>query len=126
MGMHRYKLPGAVRLPEDPLTRRVARGQARCVLALRLERRLSRLFVVKQTGINWKRIRGLEEGAHVACLDELVKLAALFSIRPLTLIREVMAYGEKDVNNKTRKRSSSARTHSGTQRLRRPTGESKK
>lgn len=77
--MHAYKPPVAVQLPEDPLVRQIARSQARRILALRLEHRLSRLVVVDRTQINWKRIRSIEEGSTVACLDELVKLASLFS-----------------------------------------------
>ena len=49
-------------------------------MPLRLEHRLSRVAVVERTGINWKRIRNIEEGSTVACLDELVQLASLFSV----------------------------------------------
>ena len=91
MAMHTYKPPVAVRLPEDPVTRRIAKSQARHILWLRLEHRLSRVAVVERTRINWKRIRSIEEGSAVACLDELVKLASLFSVRPIKLIQEIMS-----------------------------------
>lgn len=91
MVMHAYKPPVTVRLPKDPLTRQIAQSQARRILALRLEHRLSRVVVVDRTGINWKRIRGIEEGSTVACLDELAKLASLFSVRPMKLIQEIMS-----------------------------------
>lgn len=91
MAMHTYKLPVAVRLPEEPVARQIAQSQARRILALRLEHRLSRVVVVERTRINWKRIRSIEEGSSVACLDELVKLASLFSIRPIKLIQEIMS-----------------------------------
>ena len=81
MAMHAYKPPVTVRLPKDPLTRQIARSQARRILSLRLEHRLSRLVVVERTGINWKRIRSIEEGSTVAGLDELAKLASVFSVR---------------------------------------------
>jgi len=90
MVMQAYKPPVAVRLPKDPLTRRIAQSQARCILSLRLEHRLSRVVVVERTGINWKRIRAIEEGSTVACLDELAKLASLYSVRPIKLIQEIM------------------------------------
>jgi hypothetical protein len=91
MVMHGYKPPVTVRLPKDPLTRRIAQSQARRILSLRLEHRLSRVVVVERTGINWKRIRGLEEGSRVACLDELAKLASLYSVRPMKLIQQIMS-----------------------------------
>lgn len=90
MAMHAYKPPEFVRLPDDRVARQIAQAQARCILALRLHHRLSRVVVVDRTGINWKRVRGIEEGSQVACLDELVKLATLFSISPIKLIREIM------------------------------------
>jgi hypothetical protein len=91
MAMHAYKPPVTVRLPEDPLTRQIAQSQARRILALRLEHRLSRVVVVERTGINWKRIRNIEEGLTVACLDELAKLASLFSVPPMKLIQKIMS-----------------------------------
>ena len=91
MAMHTYKPPAAVRLPEDPVARQIARSQARRILALRLEHRLSRVAVVERSRINWKRIRCIEEGSAVACLDEIVKLASVFSVRPIKLIQEIMS-----------------------------------
>jgi hypothetical protein len=91
MAMHAYKPPVTARVPKDPLTRQIARSQARRILALRLQHRLSRVVVVERTGINWKRIRGMEEGSTVACLDELVKLASLYSVQPIKLIQEIMS-----------------------------------
>ena len=91
MAMHTYKAPTAVRLPKDQLARQIAQAQARCIVALRLKRKLPRVAVVERTGINWKRIRGIEEGSQVACLDELVKLAGLFRISPIKLIRQMMS-----------------------------------
>lgn len=91
MVMHAYRPPVTVRLPKDPLARRIAQSQAHCILALRLDHRLSRVTVVERTRINWKRIRSIEEGSTVACLDELVKLASLFSVRPIKLIQEIMS-----------------------------------
>lgn len=112
MGMHTYKPPVAVRLPEDRLTRRIAQRQARRILALRLGRRLSRLSVVGRTGINWKRIRALEEGSSVACIDEVMKLAALFSIHPITLIREIAVIPGKRVSvSRSRRRQKKGSTH---------------
>lgn len=108
MVMHAYKPPVAVRLPEDPLTRQIAQSQARRILALRLEHRLSRVVVVERTRINWKRIRSIEEGSTVACLDELVKLASLFSVPPIELIQEIMS----SVKGATRKRVSARRARS--------------
>jgi len=75
----------------DPLARKIAQSQARRILALRLEYRLSRVVVVERTRINWKRIRSIEEGSTVVCLDELVKLASLFSIQPIKLVQEILS-----------------------------------
>lgn len=92
MVMHAYKPPPVtVRLPKDPLARQIAQSQARRILALRLGHRLSRVVIVERTRINWKRIRSIEEGSTVACLDELVKLASLFSVRPIKLIQDIMS-----------------------------------
>ena len=91
MGMHAYNPPVTARLPKDPLTRRIARSQAHRVLALRLKRRLSRVFIVERTGINWKRIRAIEEGSTVVCLDEIVKLASLYPMPPIRLIQAIMS-----------------------------------
>jgi hypothetical protein len=52
------------------------------------------VVVVERTRINWKRIRSIEEGSTVASLDELVKLASLFSIRPIKLIQEILSVKE--------------------------------
>lgn len=89
------KPPALAPLTGDRLVRQIAREQARLILALRLGQGFSRLAVVKRTGINWKRIRGFEQGDHVASLDELVKLAIVFSVRPLTLMRKMIASGGK-------------------------------
>jgi hypothetical protein len=91
MAMHTYKPPVTIRVSKDPVARQIAQSQARCILALRLKHRLSRVAVVERTGVNWKRIRSIEEGSTVACLDELVKLASLFSVRPIRLIQEIMS-----------------------------------
>lgn len=91
MVMHAYKPPVTVRLTKDPVTRQIAQSQAHRMSALRLEHRLSRVVVVERTGINWKRIRGIEEGSTVVCLDEVVKLACLYSVRPIELIQEIMS-----------------------------------
>jgi hypothetical protein len=91
MAMHTYKPPVAVRLPADSLARKIAQSQARRILALRLEHRMSRVVVVERTRINWKRIRSIEEGSTVACLDELVRLAWLFSMQPKKLIQEILS-----------------------------------
>ena len=108
MGMHAYNPPVTARLPKDPLTRRIARSQAHRVLALRLKRRLSRVFIVERTGINWKRIRALEEGSTVVCLDEIVKLASLYSVQSIKLIQEIMspATGAADRRASARRASS--------------------
>jgi len=37
-------------------------------VALRLKHQLSRLAVVERAGINWKRIRALEEGRQAPCV----------------------------------------------------------
>src|SRR5215469_1379989 len=93
MGMHRYKLPGVVRLPEDALSRRVAQRQARRILALRLELRLSRLFVVDRTGINCKRIRGLADGAQALGENALTRVCCeLREIPWAVLTRERAAH----------------------------------
>lgn len=91
MGMHRYRPPVTVRLPEDPVARVILQSQARSILAQRLKHRLPRIAVVERTGIYWKRVRGIEEGSIVARLDELVKLASLFSVQPIKLIREIVS-----------------------------------
>lgn len=91
MAMHTYKAPASVRLPKDKVARQIAKSQAQRLLVLRLKHRLPRLALVERTGINWKRIRGIEEGSQIASLDEIVKLAKAFSISPMKLIREVVS-----------------------------------
>ena len=108
MGMHAYKPPVTVRSSRDPLTRQIARSQAQRMLTLRLKHRLSRMVVVERTGINWKRIRALEEGSTVVCLDEIVKLASLYSVQSIKLIQEIMspATGAADRRASARRASS--------------------
>jgi hypothetical protein len=80
MAVHKYR-PGAPRRPlADPLSQRIAADFGRCILALRLECKLPRSIVVAQTGINWKRLRALEEGWQVAALDEVAKLVAVYGV----------------------------------------------
>ena len=109
MVMHAYKPPVAVRLPKDPLARQIAQSQARRILALRLEHRLSRVVVVERTGINWKRIRNIEEGSTVACLNELVKLASLYSVPPIKLIQEILSPGNGAARKGVRARGARSR-----------------
>ena len=110
MGMHAYNPPVTARLPKDPLTRRIARSQAHRMLALRFKHRLSRVVVVERTGINWKRIRAIEEGSTVACLDEIVKLASLYSVRPIKLIQEIMSPAKGAVHKGAGTRRASSRS----------------
>jgi hypothetical protein len=109
MVMHAYKPPVTVRLPKDPLTRRIAQSQARRILSLRLEHRLSRVVVVERTGSNWKRIRHLEEGSTITCLDELAKLASLYSVRPIKLIQKIMSPAKGAARKGASPRRASAR-----------------
>ena len=108
MGMHAYKPPVTVRSPRNPLTRQIARSQAQRMLTLRRKHRLSRVVVVERTGINWKRIRAIEEGSTVVCLDEVVKLASLYSVQSIKLIQEIMspATGAADRRASARRASS--------------------
>ena len=81
MGMHKLR-PVVIRHPiPDPVERAIAEAFARKIVALRLKHQLSRLVVVQRTGINWKRIRALEEGRAAPGLHEVVKLAALYGMR---------------------------------------------
>lgn len=91
MAMHTYKHPIAARLPKDPLTRQIAQAQASRLLSLRLQHRLSRVVAVESTGINWKRIRSIEESSQIASLDAIAKLAALFEVDPPRLIHDIMS-----------------------------------
>jgi transcriptional regulator with XRE-family HTH domain len=74
----------------DPLERSIAEAFGRRIVALRLKHELSRLVVVERTGINWKRIRALEEGRAAPGLHEVVKLAAIYGTRRAALLRRVM------------------------------------
>jgi hypothetical protein len=68
--------------------RQIARKFGRQILQLRCERGLPRLAVVQRTGINWKRIRALEEGRQVARLDEVIELARLYGVDPIALVEK--------------------------------------
>jgi hypothetical protein len=77
----------------DPLERAIAEAFAKRIVALRIKHQLSRLIVVQRTGINWKRIRALEEGRQVANLADVAKLAGLYRVRRGDLLR--MAYNAR-------------------------------
>ena len=79
------------------------------MLALRLKHRLSRVVVVERTGINWKRIRAIEEGSTVVCLDEIVKPASLYSVPPIKLIQEIMSPTKGAVHKGASARRASSR-----------------
>jgi len=68
--------------------RQIARKFGRQILRLRHDSGLPRLAVVQRTGINWKRIRALEEGRQVARLDEIFVLARLYVVDPIALIEK--------------------------------------
>jgi len=70
------------------LKRRIARKFGRQILQLRREREFPRLTVVWRTGINWKRIRALEEGRQVARLDEVIALARLYGVDPIAMVEK--------------------------------------
>jgi hypothetical protein len=65
-----------------------ARKFGRQILQLRCETGLPRLAEVQRTGINWKRIRALEEGRPVARLDEVIALARLCGVDPIALFKK--------------------------------------
>lgn len=91
--MHKFRRTLVARPLEDRLARQIAQRLRRCLVTLRLERKLSRLAVVHRTGINWKRIRALEEGSQVACLDEVVKLARVYGVGNCELITAAVRVG---------------------------------
>ena len=90
VGMHQFKpsvRPGPLR---DPLERAIAEEFGRLIVELRLKSGLSRLVVVQRSGINWKRIRGLEEGRQAPCLHEILKLATLYGVGCGRLIETII------------------------------------
>jgi len=80
VGVHKFRPASRPSPLRDPLERAIAEAFGREIVALRLKHQLSRLVVVQRTGINWKRIRGLEEGRQAPCLHEVVKLASLYGV----------------------------------------------
>jgi len=82
------------------LKRQIARKFGRQILQRRCERGLPRLTVVQHTGINWKRIRALEEGRQVARVDEVVALAKLYGVDPVALVeRSIPSRSLRRVSN---------------------------
>lgn len=75
-------------MDKQQLKRRIARKFGRQILQRRFERGLPRLTVVQRTGINWKRIRALEEGRQFARLDEVVALARLYGVDPIEMVEK--------------------------------------
>lgn len=84
--MHQFRPTTRPSRLKDPLERAIAEAFGREIVALRLQHGLSRLQVVERSGLNWKRIRGLEEGRQAPCLHEIVKLAALYGTTHDSLI----------------------------------------
>lgn len=101
MAVHRYRPKPPRRPLADPLSRQIAEDFGRRIVALRLKRKLPRVAVVKRTGINWKRIRALEEGWQVAALDEVAKLAALYRVSYNVLMRSAILFRGKIVGRRT-------------------------
>lgn len=97
MGVHKFRPPLRGSPIADPLERSIAEAFGPRIVALRLKHQLSRLVVVERSGINWKRLRGLEEGRQVACLHEVVKLAALYGVSHGRLFGQVMRHALKRV-----------------------------
>jgi len=90
MGVHAFR-PSLRGSPiADPLERSIAEAFGHRIVALRLKHQLSRLVVVERTGINWKRLRALEEARQAPCVHEVVKLAALYGVRHRRLLSAVI------------------------------------
>ena len=89
MGVHAFRPSPRGSPITDPLERSIAEAFGRRIVALRLKHKLSRLVVVERTGINWKRIRALEEGRQAPCVHEVVKLAGFYGVRHGRLLSTV-------------------------------------
>ena len=93
MAIHRYRAATPRKPLRDPLSRQITQDFGQTILALRLAQRLPRLTVVERTGINWKRLRALEEGWQVAALDEVVRIAELYRVNGKRLLPNALNFG---------------------------------
>jgi ribosome-binding protein aMBF1 (putative translation factor) len=78
---------------KDPVERAIAESFGHLIVALRIKQKQSRHVVVQRVGINWKRIRQLEEGTVIVCLHEVVKLAKLYHVSYAKLLRDTLQDG---------------------------------
>jgi len=91
MGMHRVRPPTRKNPLKDPIERAIAESFSKQIVTLRVVRTLSRHEVIRSEAINhWRRLRQLEDGHRVPCLDEVVKLAQLYGVSYIKLINDTM------------------------------------
>jgi hypothetical protein len=90
MAIHKYRSAPPRRPLSDPLSRQIAEDFGRTIVALRVARKLPRVAVVERTGINWKRLRALDDGWQVATLDECVRLADIYEVSRKGLLAQTI------------------------------------
>lgn len=91
MGMHQYRPSGRKNWLRDPLKIRIAKAFGARIVPLRIDAKLSRRQVALRTGIEWSRVRKLEEGRSVPSLVDVVRFAELYQVKPGELLDEVVA-----------------------------------